>query len=108
MNRMIDVLLTDLQCQIADLGKDGGLIGPSVYDTAQVLRLMPPREGVGPALSWLTEQQHPDGGWGDPSVPRARDVPTLAAVLAIHKKRHYAHRGYNPHVSNRELAHHRV
>src|SRR5262245_57233189 len=84
MNRMIDVLLTDLRCQIADLGKDGGLIGPSVYDTAQVLRLMPPREGVGPALSWLTEQQHPDGGWGDPSVPRARDVPTLAAVLAIH------------------------
>jgi hypothetical protein len=37
-------------------------------------------------LDWLIEQQHDDGGWGDPIVPRARDVPTLAAMLALHTR----------------------
>jgi hypothetical protein len=84
MNRIVDILLTDLRYLIADLGKDGGQIGASVYDTAQVLRMAPPPEGVWPALNWLTQQQQADGGWGDPAVPRTRDVPTLAAVLALH------------------------
>lgn len=83
MRRTTDLLLTDLRHQIADLGKGGGLIGPSIYDTAQALRFAPPPEGPCDALSWLLEQQQADGGWGDPAAPRARDVPTLAAVLAL-------------------------
>lgn len=65
------------------LGNDGGLISPSVYDTAQVLRFCPPRQGVASTLAWLCTQQQADGGWGDPAVPLARDIPTLAAVLAL-------------------------
>jgi hypothetical protein len=75
-------LLTDLRRLICELGTSGGLIGPSAYDTAQVLRFAPPAE-AGPALDWLLEQRHCDGGWGDVAVPRARDVPTLAALLAL-------------------------
>jgi hypothetical protein len=84
MQRARDLLLTDIRALVADLGAAGGLMGPSIYDTAQVLRLAPPAEGVWPALEWLVAQQGADGGWGNPSVPRARDVPTLAALLAIH------------------------
>jgi hypothetical protein len=84
MNRTVDILLTDLRYLINDLGTDGGQISPSIYDTAQTLRLAPPLEGIGPALNWLTEQQQPDGGWGDPVLPRTREVPTLAAMLALH------------------------
>ncbi|RRR74934.1 MAG: hypothetical protein EI684_05905 [Candidatus Viridilinea halotolerans] len=84
MHYEIDILLTDLRHTIADLGKDGGLITPAVYDTAQVLRWAPPVEGIWPALDWLHAEQHADGGWGDPATPRTRDLPTLAAVLAIH------------------------
>ncbi|HEX5689329.1 MAG TPA: hypothetical protein VFX76_04970 [Roseiflexaceae bacterium] len=85
MQRVIDIILTDLRYLIGDLGKHGGLIGPSIYDTAQVLRFAPPSEGVWPALEWLEQQQRVDGGWGDPAVPRARDLPTLAAMLALHQ-----------------------
>ncbi len=84
MSRIIDILLTDLRSLITGLGKDGGLISPSVYNTAQVLRFFPPQQGVWPALDWLLGQQQADGGWGDPAAPLARDVPTLASVLALH------------------------
>lgn len=81
MNPTLDLLLTDLRHLIAELGHHDGLISPSVYDTAQVLRLAPPAEGVWPALEWLLAQQHADGGWGCPDSPRARDLPTMAALL---------------------------
>lgn len=84
MKRTLDILLTDLRYLIADLGVNGGQVSPSIYDTAQTLRLAPPPEGIGPALNWLTEQQQSDGGWGDPVLPRTREVPTLAAMLALH------------------------
>jgi hypothetical protein len=91
VSREADLLLTDLRRLIRELGTNGGLIGPSVYDTAQVIRFAPPEE-VGPALNWLLVQQHSDGGWGDPAVPRARDVPTLAALLALRKNENAATR----------------
>ena len=85
MNLLIDELFAELRTVVAELGKDGGIISPSVYDTAQVLRLYPPKEGVEPGLAWLLSEQQPDGGWGDAAVPTARDVPTLAALLTLHK-----------------------
>jgi len=84
MSRIVDVLLTDLRSLITNLGKNGGLISPSVYDTAQVLRLYPAQQSVWPLVDWLLGQQQTDGGWGDPAVPLARDLPTLASVLALH------------------------
>ncbi len=83
MSQIIDTLLSDLHALITDLGKDGGLISPSVYDTAQVLRFCPPKEGVELAFEWILEQQQPDGGWGNPAVPLSRHMPTLASVLAL-------------------------
>jgi len=83
MNFHSDLLFTELCALVADLGKGGGQISPSVYDTAQVLRLYPPQD-VEPALKWLLAQQQADGGWGDPETPYARDVPTLASILALH------------------------
>lgn len=82
MNYYIDTLLTELRTLIADLGKGGGSVSPSVYDTAQVLRLYPPEDRA-PAFAWLLAQQQADGGWGSPETPYARDVPTLAAILAL-------------------------
>jgi hypothetical protein len=84
LSRIVDLLLTDLRYLLADLGEGGGLIGPSIYDTAQALRLAPPASGVWSALDWLRDQQHADGGWGQIDTPRARDLPTLAAILALH------------------------
>lgn len=83
MTRSLDIVLADLRHQIGELGGGGGLISPSVYDTAQVTRLAPQSCDIWPALNWLLEQQQPDGGWGNPALPLARDLPTLAAVLAI-------------------------
>ena len=83
-HHVVDSLLTELRSLIHNMGQDGGLIGPSIYDTAQVIRLAPPASGVEQTLQWLVSQQQPDGGWGDPAFPRARDVPTLAALLTLH------------------------
>ncbi|MCP4363395.1 MAG: hypothetical protein GY796_35795 [Chloroflexi bacterium] len=80
----MQTIYDELRSLIRDLGKDGGQISPSVYDTAQVLRFAPPHEGVDAAFQWLLCQQKADGGWGDPHIPMARDVPTLAAILVMH------------------------
>ncbi len=80
---IIDILVDDLRALIKDLCKDGGLMSPSVYDTAQTLRMYPDEGRVWPAVNWLLDQQQPDGGWGNPFMPLSRAVPTLASVLAL-------------------------
>lgn len=84
MNTQQEILITDLRSLIAELGKGGGQISASVYDTAQALRYAPPDAGVEPALAWLKSQQQMDGGWGNMAAPLSRDVPTLAAILTLH------------------------
>jgi hypothetical protein len=76
--RFIEQLKTDIQA----LGAQGGILTPSIYDTAQVLRYAPDKDPQ-PAIDWLMNQQNPDGGWGSELMPLARHIPTLAAVLAL-------------------------
>ncbi|MCP5467867.1 MAG: hypothetical protein H7A32_01185 [Deltaproteobacteria bacterium] len=72
----------ELVSLIKDLGKDGGFLSPSIYDTCQYLRFMPPQDPM-PTVEWLLEQQQADGGWGNINMPLSRDVPTVAAILAL-------------------------
>ena len=83
MNTQQEILITDLRALVADLGKGGGQMSASVYDTAQVLRYAPP-EDKQPALDWLKSQQQVDGGWGEIGVSLPRHIPTLAAILTLH------------------------
>jgi len=81
----LDGLISELRDLVTHLGKGGGILTPSIYDTAQVLRFASPEEGVEPAFDWLLNQQEEDGGWGNPIALFMRDVPTLAAILALHQ-----------------------
>lgn len=83
MNTNTAALLTELHTLVSELGQDGGRVSPSIYDTAQVLRLYPLTKDPEPVVEWLINQQQADGGWGDPAAPYARVVPTLAALLAF-------------------------
>jgi hypothetical protein len=82
MSSTAERLIEMLRADIAALGHQGGVVTPSIYDTAQLLRYAPPEE-PGAVVDWLLKQQHADGGWGPPVLPLARHVPTLAAVLAL-------------------------
>jgi hypothetical protein len=82
---LADLLIRELRCVIDDLGRDGGLVNPSVYDTAQRLCLAPAEDSLEVTLTWLMQQQKNDGGWGDPVMAAYRDIPTMAAILALHQ-----------------------
>jgi hypothetical protein len=82
MSPSAERLIGLLRAELAALGQQGGCLTPSVYDTAQLLRFLPP-EDPRPVVDWLLQQQHADGGWGPEVQPLARHVPTLAAVLAL-------------------------
>ncbi|ATB38601.1 hypothetical protein CYFUS_004036 [Cystobacter fuscus] len=82
MSSTAERLIETLRAEIPALGQQGGVVTPSVYDTAQVLRYAPPPDAQ-PAIDWLMAQQHADGGWGPEVMPLARHVPTLASVLAL-------------------------
>lgn len=75
--------LVELKNVIRDLGRDGGSMTPSVYETAQVLRFCPNLVEVDKVVDWLLRCQQPDGGWGEVGAPLYRPVPTLAAILAL-------------------------
>lgn len=84
MHVLTENILTELNTLLSDM-HDGGYVGPSVYDTAQLLRAHPSPPDRAGAYRWLIEQQHEDGGWGSPDFPLHRQVPTVAAVLALHE-----------------------
>lgn len=84
---VLDIVLSDLRSVLDELTRGDGVMSASVYDTAQVLRLAPISRDVVPAQEWLLSQQRDDGGWGFETAPRARDAPTLAAILALHSRR---------------------
>jgi halimadienyl-diphosphate synthase len=79
----INRAFTDLAALIGVLGDKGGICGPSIYDTAQALRFAPLEPDSEDVTNWLLSQQESDGGWGDPRIPYARDIPTLATVIAL-------------------------
>jgi hypothetical protein len=76
-------VFAQLRMVIRQLGHGGGAMTPSVYETAQVLRFCPELIEVDRGVDWLLRCQLPDGGWNDPASPLYRDVPTLAALLAL-------------------------
>ncbi|MET0406541.1 MAG: hypothetical protein ABW123_29255, partial [Cystobacter sp.] len=84
--RVQDFLIMELQSLLSQAGQGGGLISPSVYDSAQVLLSLSPEETrSSPVVDWLLSQQHADGGWGEPVKPVHRDIPTLSAILALRR-----------------------
>lgn len=85
MNALANGILAELRQLLAEVG-DGGQVGPSSYDTAQVLRHASPGQDMEAAYEWLLAQQQTDGGWGEPAHPLYRDAPTAAAVLALHAR----------------------
>ncbi|UQA56249.1 prenyltransferase/squalene oxidase repeat-containing protein [Polyangium aurulentum] len=83
MINLDDALLGELKNLLETAGTNGGAMSASVYDTAQALRLAPPKDGGRDVVAWLLAQQQPDGGWNDPELPLFRDGPTLAAIMAL-------------------------
>jgi hypothetical protein len=75
--------IKQLQSLLREVGSDGGKMGPSIYDTAYVARICPLSDGNVDAVRWLASIQQEDGGWGDFRSAHGRDVPTLAALLAL-------------------------
>lgn len=84
MHALTEDILTELSTLLSDM-HDGGYVGPSVYDTAQLLRFHPHLPDRVGAYRWLIEQQHEDGGWGSPDFPLHRQAPTVATILALHE-----------------------
>jgi hypothetical protein len=62
---------------------------PSAYDTAWVARLGDNAPLFPDALTWLSENQHRDGSWGNGGV-LDRLMPTLGAMIAFRKHAHWA------------------
>ncbi|EPX58993.1 hypothetical protein D187_003370 [Cystobacter fuscus DSM 2262] len=81
-----ELLFKELQSLLSKTGHGGGLMSPSIYDSAQVLRILSPAESASsPVVDWLLSQQQADGGWGEPVKPMHRDIPTMSALLALRR-----------------------
>lgn len=59
----------------------GGLVTPSIYETAQLVASAPWLDGHQGRVDFLLAQQHQDGTWGGPELYRL--LPTLSAVDAL-------------------------
>ncbi|MFF2324894.1 MULTISPECIES: prenyltransferase/squalene oxidase repeat-containing protein [unclassified Streptomyces] len=67
---------------VAEIDQDRwGSVGPSLYETARVLSAAPWLPGEPRRITYLLEQQAPDGSWGEGPLPY-RLLPTLSAVEA--------------------------
>ena len=55
MEQFCDSLIAELGSLITDLGAGGGVSSASVYDTAQVIRLLSLHDQ--PAIDWLLSEQ---------------------------------------------------
>lgn len=69
------------------IGKPG-LMSPAAYDTAWLARVPEENDSSVPAypeaLTWLRENQRPDGSWGsDIDYAHDRVISTLAAIIAL-------------------------
>ncbi|MFN8468177.1 MAG: prenyltransferase/squalene oxidase repeat-containing protein [Caldilineaceae bacterium] len=90
-----DHAFLQLRNVIRSLGRGGGSMTPSIYESAQVLRYCPELVEIDKVVDWLLRQQRPDGGWGQEEVPLYRIVPTVAAILGLeslgsHERLHQA------------------
>jgi hypothetical protein len=81
-----DEILFQTHSLIQDLGRQGGLISASEYDTAVVLRFAPPAKesALAAGLNWLLSRQHPDGGFGNILAPQFREMISLCVALTLH------------------------
>lgn len=77
MNALSEQILSELRHLLSEMS-DGGLVGPSVYDTARALQFQGNVTGRQDAYAWLIAQQQADGGWGSADFPLFRHAPTWA------------------------------
>lgn len=84
MNALSEQILSELRHLLSEMS-DGGLVGPSVYDTARALQFQGNVTGRQDAYAWLIAQQQADGGWGSADFPLFRHAPTWAALLALQR-----------------------
>ncbi|MCF3963730.1 prenyltransferase [Streptomyces fuscigenes] len=68
---------------VASVEQDGwGSVRPSLYETARVVSYAPWLEGDARRVTYLLDEQAPDGSWGE-GGETYRLVPTLSAVEAL-------------------------
>ena len=60
-----------------------GAISPSIYETAQVIRLLPADLRPASSICFVLNRQQADGSWGAHLPPVYRLVPTLSAICML-------------------------